>query len=434
MANLRSVSAPADDVRKGHDPVFPMIAASVGRRARLMLVTFERPWFSGLVALLIYALYSPLRGGFLHASVNAYYNYLADAFLHGQLHLRVIPPSTHDLTLFHGQYFLYWSPMPAVLMLPLVAIFGPTVTDSVIAIGIGAANVALMAMLLRAASRRNLVQLSEPRRALLVLFFAFGTVHFTLAPYANVWSSDELVGFFFVMLAYLAAIELSGRPAFALTGLALAAAMLTRNHLVLAGVWPALLLISNHRTAGIRRIAGNLLIAAAPILAGVLFLAWYDFARFGSIFENGISYHLMDKAFINDFHRYGYLNPHYIPVNLYYQYIFYPFPIRHSTPMGGSLFLLSPVFFGVFWGIVKGRPRWSVAGLLASILLVSLPILLLMGTGWKQFGPRYTLDFTAPLMLLTALGVRRWPGWLLALCTTVAMLQFAAGTYWFGVM
>ncbi len=370
----------------------------------------------------------------LHASSNAYYNYLADAFLHEQLHLRVIPPSTHDLTLFHGQYFLYWAPMPSILMLPFVALFGPTVTDSIISIGIGAANVALMAALLRAANRRNIIRLSQPRRALLVLFFAFGTVHFTLAPYANVWSSDELVGCFFVLLAYLAAIELSGPRAFALTGLALAAAMLTRNHLVLAGVWPALLLVTNHREMGLRRIAENLLLAATPIIAAVGFIGWYDFARFGSVFDNGIAYHLMDKAFINDFHQYGYFSVHYIPVNLYYQYIFYPFPIRPSTPMGGSLFLLSPVFFGVFWGVVKGYPRWSTAGLLASVLLVSVPILLLMGTGWVQFGPRYTLDFTVPLMLLTASGVRKWPGWLLTALTAVSILQFAVGTLWFGTI
>ena len=399
-----------------------------------MLSTFDRPLFSGLVALVMYALYAPLRFGFLHASPNAYYNYLADAFLHGQLHLRVMPPTTHDLSLFHGQYFLYWGPMPSILMLPFVALFGPNVSDSIISIGIGAANVALMAALLRAVNRRNIVQLSEPRRALLVLFFAFGTVHFTLAPYANVWSSDELVGCFFVLLAYLAAVELSGRSAFVLTGLALAAAMLTRNHLVLTGVWPALLLISKHREMGVRRISGYLLLAAAPIIAGVAFLGWYDFARFGSVLDNGIAYHLMDKTFINDFHQYGYFNLHYVPINIYYQYFYYPFPIRATTSMGGSLFLLSPVFFGAFWGIAKLRPRWSLAGLLASILLVSVPILLLMGTGWQQFGPRYTLDFTVPLMLLTAAGIRKWPGWLVTLCTAASILQFAVGTYWFGVL
>ena len=51
---------------------------------RLLLLTFEHPWFSGLIALMVYALFAPLRGHLFHASTNAYYNYLADAFLHGQ--------------------------------------------------------------------------------------------------------------------------------------------------------------------------------------------------------------------------------------------------------------------------------------------------------------------------------------------------------------
>ena len=141
----------------------------------------------------------------------------------------------------------------------------------------------------------------------------------------------------------------------------------------------------------------------------------------------------MDKAFVSDFHQYGYFNLHFFPINVIYQYVFYPFPIRSTTPMGGSLFLLSPVFFGAFWAVIKGRPRWSVAALSGSIFLTATPILLLMGTGWKQFGPRYTLDFTVPLLLLTAIGIRKWPSWLLGACTFVAIAQYTVGTFWFGV-
>jgi len=73
--------------------------------------------------------------------------------------------------------------------------------------------------------------------------------------------------------------------------------------------------------------------------------------------------------------------------------------------MGGSLFLLSPLFLGSFAALYKPSQKVSVITLLASILITNIPILLLMGTGWVQFGPRYTLDFTVPLLLLTALGI-----------------------------
>jgi hypothetical protein len=68
----------------------------------------------------------------------------------------------------------------------------------------------------------------------------------------------------------------------------------------------------------------------------------------------------------------------------------------------------------------------------ATILLVATPILLLMGTGWVQFGPRYTLDFTLPLLLLTALGISRWPNWLVAVLTATAIVHYVIGTLYLG--
>jgi hypothetical protein len=77
--------------------------------------------------------------------------------------------------------------------------------------------------------------------------------------------------------------------------------------------------------------------------------------------------------------------------------------------MGGGLFWLSSPFLAAIPAALWSRPRWSARTLVISILLVATPILLLLGTGFAQFGPRYTLDFTVPLLLLTAIGVQRWP-------------------------
>jgi hypothetical protein len=81
---------------------------------------------------------------------------------------------------------------------------------------------------------------------------------------------------------------------------------------------------------------------------------------------------------------------------------------------------------------VTGRPRWSIWALISTIILVNIPILLVMGTGWPEFGPRYTLDFTVPLLLLTAIGVRRWPTWLLALLTAISIVSYIIGTLMLG--
>ena len=136
----------------------------------------------------------------------------------------------------------------------------------------------------------------------------------------------------------------------------------------------------------------------------------------------------MAEFFRDNFEKYGYFNLYYIPINIYYEYIFYPFPFRADTPMGGSLFLLSPVFFGAFAAFRKPRQRWSVWVLLVSILITNIPIILLMGTGYITFGPRYTLDFTVPLLLLTALGIEKWKPTTVSLLALVSVVHYFIGT------
>lgn len=395
---------------------------------------WEHPLWSALLALVIYTAFALVHPPILHASTYAYFNYLADAFNHGQLALRVLPSSTHDLSVVNGKEYLYWPPFPAVVLMPFVAIFGVQFSDVLLTLAIGAGNVALVALLLRRATERGVISLDQVQRGLLVLFFALGTVHLTLAPFGRVWFTAQLIGFAAVALAYLAALSMRGTAAFACAGLAMAAALTTRNHLVFTGVWPAAYLLVQHWRDGWRRVLVYVLAGSVPVIIAVGLLGWYNWARFGSLTDNGLAYHQMSDFFRADYEKYGAFNLHYVPTNLYYQYIYYPSSTTKQSLLGGSLFLLSPVFFAAVWGVVVGRPRWSTALLLVSVLLTAVPILLLMGTGWQQWGPRYTLDFGVPLLLLTAIGVRRWRPSLVLVLTVIAIGQYAVGTVYLGLM
>jgi len=399
---------------------------AIGRFALL----WDKPWLAALVAVVVYTAIAVRHGGFWHASEYAYFNYLAAAFLRGQLFLSEMPPSTHDLSFFGGRYYLYWPPFPALVVVPFVAIAGTRFSDIVFTALLGGVNVALVAVLLRAAARRGVADLDAARRGLLVLCFAFGSVHLTLAPYGRVWFTAQLIGFACVALMYLAAIAGRGRRAFTAAGLALGCALLTRNHLALAGLWPALWLLYRNRHRRRRRLLGDVVAGLVPVVAAVALLGVYNWLRFGDPLDNGIPYHQMSEFFRRDYERYGTFNTHYVPTNFWYQYLFYPFPLRQESLLGGSLFLLTPMFVGALTGIFMSRPRWSGWALAATAVLVAVPILLLMGTGWHQFGPRYTLDFTVPLLLLTALGIRRWPLPLLALCALIAVVHYLIGTLW----
>ncbi len=400
---------------------------------------FDNPLISAVLASVVYislayAVLSVFHKSIFKATDMAYFNYLADALLHGQLNLRSVPPSQIDLSLFQGKYYLYWSPMPAIVLMPFVAIFGTGFSDVLFTIGIAGLNVGLLSVLLQQANKKGILKSTKAQRGLLVAFFAFGTVEITVAPYGRVWFTGQQVGLLFTILAYLAAITLEGYRAWFLTGLALAGALLTRNELVFVGVWPAVYMLVNHfDRRKIKRLIGMALTSVLPILLAVGALGIYNYLRFGSYLDNGLAYHMMNSSFRPEYVRYGVFNLYYLPVNFFYQFISYPFLNTQNLYMGGSLFLLSPLFLAAFWGMVRGKPGWSTMALVFSILLTDIPILLLMGTGWAQFGPRYTLDFAVPLILLTGMGLPYWKQSISGMLLVISVVHYLLGSLLLGI-
>lgn len=392
------------------------------------LAVFASPAVACVASLAVYALVTMMKGDFGRSSRWNFYPYLADAFMHGQLHLRVLPRTTHDLSLFNDQYYLYWPPLPAFLMMPFVWIGGLEISDFLFNTVVGAINVGLVTAVIRAARNRGLFELPDDRIGLLALFFAFGTVHFVLAVGGGVWKTGQLVGFAWVACVYLIAILATGWWAFAAAGVAVAASLTTRSHLFLAAIWPAFELLRRHWTRGLRFLAGASALGLVPVVIAGLAFAAYNHARFGSVTDVGINHHLMHEHFREGFEKYGTFSIHFAPKNLYYQFLAYPLPLRSESLEGGSLFLMSPIFFAAFWAF--RRPSASTWVLLATCVATYIPIMMLLGTGWQQWGPRYLLDFTLPLMLLVAMGIRQWPLPIGLLLTAVSIVHYVIGVAW----
>ena len=245
--------------------------------------------------------------------------------------------------------------------MPLVAVFGVQLNDVFYTVLIAALNVGLVAQLLRAACRAEFLRLSKTQRAILVFFFAFGTVHFTLAQYGMVWYTGQIIGFTCVLLAYLSAFSLRGGKAWFFSGLALACAMLTRSQMVFTGIFPAVYLLYRERPWNWGRVMRNLAWAALPLAAAGLFYLFYNQVRFGSPMDVGLAY--IPYAGLNFFalllNATVFLTFDYVPNNFYYQYIFYPFPLRQESLQGGSLFLLSPRVFRHICGFLE-TPRKKI--------------------------------------------------------------------------
>ncbi len=411
----------------------PLRSGGLPAALRKSFLSLEQPWFAAFFAGLFYLFIAMTVGVPWRVSHSPYYNLLADAFLHGQLHLRILPEITRDISLFEGNYYLYWGPLPALLAMPLVALFGPYVSDVMQTLVVGSLNAGLFALLLRHVDRSGFIPLTPGQRAWLVLFFALGTPVTPLPAVGRVWELNSLLSVTCALGAYLAVFSYKGRKAFVLAGLGVAGIMLTRISGIFSAVFLAAYLLKTHWPEGRRSLIVNSLAGLAPVMVTLALIGLYNFLRFGHALDNGFGYQLWGDHFYNLYQQYGAFHPVFIAPNFYVNYIQYPFSFQpfNVSGWGGSLFLLSPLFFAMFSALWQGRKQLYVWALFVSVLLGSIMLLLLFGPGTFQFGLRYALDFILPMILLTAAGMRRWPGWLTAAAVILSVLHFLVGSIMF---
>lgn len=401
-----------------------------GARAAPLLAPFAalaRAPLACAAALVVYLLRAAWGNG-LARSDDAYFNYLADAFLHGELALRQTPPHTLDLVYYADRIYLYWPPFPALVVAPLVALLGVGVSDRLYTAVIAALAIGLLARLLAALDVAGIAPLDAARRGILVAGVAFGSCVLILAPAGNVWSTAQLLGWGCTVAAALAAVAVPGARGYGLAGLALAAALATRNALALNGLWLAVYLLRRDRRLPRAALAGRVALGLAPLVATLALLGAYNWARFGDPTQLGLPWHNMHPIFRADYARYGLFNLHYLPTNLTYQFVAYTL-LGEDRWRGSGLFWMSPWLLGAPYALWADRRRPLTWALLGTALLVYTPIGLLMGTGYFQFGPRYLLDLMVPLVVLAARGIRRWPPWLLLLLLAIGVATYAWGSW-----
>lgn len=404
-----------------------------------IVAPLARPRTAGLAAFVVYFLRAALSPNhFGHTNV-AYFNLLADAFLHGQLYLRLAPWNMVDLVHYAGRLYLYWPPFPAILVMPLVIIFGVGVSDVLYTVVLGALSIALLAQLLIALDETGIAPLSAVRRGIIVATCAFGSVLLILSPLGAVWYSAQIIGWGCVLCATVAALTRTGKAGYFLTGLALACALGTRLPLLFNGVWLAYYLLCRDWQRPARERLAGVVVGLLPIIVALALFGWYNAARFGSLTELGLAWHQPGAPLRDEFAVYGAFNLHYLPKNLYYHFVGHPFLLDHQmiptdsrteNPlwMGGGLFWMTPLLLAAPYAVWRGSRDPLVRALLLSCLLIYIPIGLLMGTGYLTFGPRYLLDLLVPILVLTARGLRYWRLDVLQLLMILSWLTYAAGS------
>ncbi len=322
-----------------------------------------------------------------------HYVYQSEAFLAGRVDLQDFPEYYHDIVSYEGKDYLASPPMPAVVLLPAVAIWGVDVDQVRISMLMGAISVALVWVLL------GRLGVEGRKRWLLIALFGLGTVHWEVATRGTTWLFAEVVAVFFLLLSL---IEHSGRRRAFLVGLLLGLSALSRLPVLMGSVF---FLATLSQDEGFPRHPLQFLAGLAVPLA---FFGYYNFIRFDSPLETGYLAHSYAAYFAADIERYGFFSLSYIPEHLYTlllrpaEYISH-FPFLRPSPEGMGILLTTPAV------LYAARARFSEAvNLWAGVAVVAilLPTLLWFSTGWVQFGYRYSLDFFPFLLILISSGMR----------------------------
>ena len=319
---------------------------------------------------------------------------LADGFLHGRLHIDQPMPWLELVPRPGGGFYSPFPPIPAVVLLPFVAAFGPGFDQGIATALFGGANVALVWFLLRGAG------VAPTPAGWLTAAFAVGSVHWWAAGTGTVWLHAHIVAAFFM----LAALNLAVRRRWPLAvGLLLGCAAAAR--LPVGLTLPLFLALSmdlpfppwTRRPSTAQLRSGALAVIGVAVPAALV--AAYNLARFGSPTEFG--YGLIPGVLAEPWYARGILAIEYIPRHLHVMFVrgfdyVDAYPWFRPNWNGTSLLLTTPI---LLW-LVKARSMLPlVAYGWVAIALGLTPDLLHGAHGFAQFGYRFILD-VLPIMLL----------------------------------
>lgn len=343
------------------------------------------------------------------------YALLAQGWLDGRLDADAC--FDNDCALFEGRTYIIFPPVPGLVALPFVALFG-----------VGFAHFLPITILAFAASGwlwwrifRTQVESHDLSLLLVCLVLFASPLAFVTLRGDHVWFFAQSWGFLFASAALYCA--LVSRNAL-LVGLFIGLAFLCRQMTIL--YLPVLYVLTLDRDTPWYRIDGAairrvLTMAAFPLLALGVYLA-YNAARFGAPLETGYSFIFpmeWDSAPAEgDFLRarvreLGIFSDQYLLFNFIYMFIAGPhveFAGRYLTEMvrfdinGASLFLVTPVLLLAFlapWN----RDFWFGLATVSVILGLTL---FYHSNGFSQYSAqRYALDWLPVLLVFLARGVKQ---------------------------
>ena len=351
-----------------------------------------------------------------------YFVPLASQFLHGQLGLTEGPKWLNELVPRNGLFYVVYPPIPAIVAIPFVFVFGPDVEQGRISILFGALNMVIAWFVISNLGVKKWIAY------LMTFVFAFGTITWYSAEAGSSWHIAHVFSIFFMLLAILGC-QKNWSPW--LIGLFFSGAVMARLPLILAA--PFFLCYFAARAIQVTNKEPELtfgsirspekricfrsfpwiefLAYALPFLLVVGFTVFlymlYNMARFGSPTETG--YTLIPGLMQENEYKNGFFSVVSIPRKLYALLLTVPvekdtWPFLQPRNLGGlSIFLTTPLFL---WAMRARGLSWFLVGAWLSTFLCLIPILLHADPGGAQFGFRYAQDLYPFLLILMVRGLK----------------------------
>ncbi len=386
-------------------------------------------WAVGLIAAMVY-LATPELMRVSHPDSD-HFPKLARAFLAGRISIplsndpgfrtnELIPSANGDA------YYCAYPPLPAVLLMPFVALFGTAASCLWITRLMSAINVMLFdAVACRWSGTQKQPPLSLGARLAFDALFAFGTTTWHVARVGGDWQLAHAVT---LAGGLLAAYELLGAARPIRLGACIAIVLLTRPTAALGCCFCLLPFIRR------RNVHSLLKLMFIPGIACAM-LGLYNAARFGSPFDFGYGRMILVGEGRELMLRYGQFHPHFILRNLFWFFAAPPWlmetgaiPIGYD-PRGMSVFIATPA---LLYGVVALIRKWKeplVRDSAISVALASVPLLLYFNTGYWQFGHRFSMDYLAAAMVLVMIGMGPKPSRLAVALVWLSVLIHLAGLW-----
>lgn len=354
---------------------------------------------AGGVALVVTAICSLGRA-------TPYDNYvlLAQAFLEGHAWIHW-PGAYIDALQYNGLYYIIEAPLPALLLMPLVAVW-PDANQTLLSIVLTGVCVGAAWEL----GERYGVRTSA--NAWICAFLLAGTDLLWCGMLGDVWFVAHVAA---ACCTLLALVELAGKRRPWLVALWACCAAESRFSLVLAIPVYAWLLLADAPPKERRARALSMLAVLIPVAA--LWVAYND-ARWGTWSDIGYTtwYHQDDAGLPTG----SPFRLAYLPYQLWSFFVQWPsfigrFPWIVPSISGVALTWTSPA---LVLALLARRPHALAIALWAAALLVAAPNFLYYVNGFAQFGMRHALDFEPFLIALMFLGCKDGvPRWGAALIT-----------------